>query len=160
MIHVYESVTRDKEKCALSALTDACIRHFDFSEKKMKFSLGQTKLSVMYVIYWAGVSRVGSTVPETWKRYHLRAETPCIGHYRKYLLRGVTSRYLQSGNQLEPISTDSSCIGWVSPLYMNMFKVFELWCPWIAPVKIHAPIWYFPLQEPCFIHYSGFRFGL
>ena len=51
MIHVYERVTRDKEKCALSALTGVCIRHIDFSEKKMKFSLGQTKLSVMYVIY-------------------------------------------------------------------------------------------------------------
>ena len=82
------------------------------------------------------VRRVGSIVPETWKRYHFRAETPCIGHYRKYVLRGVTSRYLQSGDQqLEPISTDSTCISWVSHLYMNMFKMLELWCPWKAPVK-------------------------
>ena len=86
---------------------------------------------------------MGSNVPETWKRYHFRAEPPCIGHNRKYLLRGVTSRYLQSGDQLEPISTDSTCIGWVSHLYMNMFKMLELWCPWIAPVKIHAPIRFF-----------------
>ena len=80
---------------------------------------------------------MGSIVPETWKRYHFRAETPCIqGHCRKYLLRGVTSRYLQSGDQqLEPISTDSTCISWVSHLYMNMFKMLELWCPWKAPVK-------------------------
>ena len=70
-------------------------------------------------------------------------ETPCIqGHYRKYLIRGVTSRYLQSGDQLEPISTNSTCIGRVSLLYMNMFKMLELWCPWKAPVKIHAPIWF------------------
>ena len=37
MIHVYESVTRDKEKCALSALTGVCIRQIDFSEKKNVF---------------------------------------------------------------------------------------------------------------------------
>lgn len=88
---------------------------------------------------------MGSNVPETWKRYHFRAAPPCIqGHYyRKYLLRCVTSRYLQAGDQLEPISTNSTCIGWVSHLYMNMFKMLELWCPWIAPVKIHAPIWFF-----------------
>lgn len=86
---------------------------------------------------------MGSNVPETCKRYHFRAEPPCIGHYRKYLFRGVTSRYLQSGDQLEPISTDSTCIGWVSFLYMNMFKMLELWYPWIVPVKIHAPICFF-----------------
>ena len=66
---------------------------------------------------------MGSNVPETWKRYHFRAETLCIGHYRKYLLRGVTSRCLQSGDQLEPISTDGTCIGWISLLSTNMFKI-------------------------------------
>ena len=101
----------------------------------------------------------GYTVPETWKRYHFRAEPPCIGHYRKYLLWGVTSRYLQSGDQLELISTDSTPIGWVSHVYMNMFKMLELWCPWIAPVKIHAPIRFFPSQYPCFIS-SLFRSSL
>ena len=102
----------------------------------------------------------GYTVPETWKRYHFRAEPPCIGHYRKYLLRGVTSRCLQSGDQLGPISTNSTCIGWVSHLYMNMFKMLELWCPsWIAPVKIHIPIWFFPIIARALFH-SLFRSSL
>ena len=114
----------------------------------------------LYTLYIKRVSVERVPWPEAWKRYHFRAETPCIGHYRKYLIRGVTSRYLQSGDQLESISTDSTCIGWVSHLYMNIFKMLELWCPWIAPVKIHAPIWFFPLQEPFFIHYSGLRFDL
>ena len=48
MIHVYGSiVTRDKEKCALPALTGVSIKQVNFG-KKMKFSLGQTKLSVIY----------------------------------------------------------------------------------------------------------------
>ena len=51
MIHVYGSVTRDKEKYALSALTSVRIKQVNFSEKKMKFSLGQTKLSVIYIVY-------------------------------------------------------------------------------------------------------------
>ena len=50
MIHVYGSVTRDKEKYALSALTSVCIKQVNFSEKKMTFSLGQTKLSVIYIV--------------------------------------------------------------------------------------------------------------
>ena len=50
MIHVYGSVTRDKEKYALSALTSVRIKQVNFSEKKMKFSLGQTKLSVIYIV--------------------------------------------------------------------------------------------------------------
>ena len=97
---------------------------------------------------------MGSNVPETWKRYHFRAETPCIGHYRKYLLRGITSRCLQCGDQLEPISTDSTCISWVSHLYMNMFKMFELWCPWIAPVKIHTSIWFFSIAIALFYQFT------
>ena len=97
---------------------------------------------------------MGSIVPETWKRYHFRAETPCIGHYRKYLLRGVISRYLQSGDQLEPISTDSTCISWVSHLYMSMFKMLELWCPWIVPVKIHAPLWFFSIARALFYQFT------
>ena len=50
MIHVYESVTRDKEKCALSALTDVCIRHIDFSGKKNEVFFGTDKI-VRYVRY-------------------------------------------------------------------------------------------------------------
>ena len=50
--------------------------------------------------------------PKPEKGTVLGPETPCIGHYRRYLLRGVTSRYLQSGNQqLEPIFTDGTCTG-------------------------------------------------
>ena len=104
---------------------------------------------------------MGSIVPETWKRYHFRAETPCIGHYRKYVLRGVTSRYLQSGDQqLEPISTDSTCISWVSHLYMSMFKMLELWCPWIVPVKIHAPLWFFSIARALFYQFTIQVFAL
>ena len=43
-------MTGDKEKYALSALTSVCIKQVNFSEKKMKFSLGQTKLSVIYIV--------------------------------------------------------------------------------------------------------------
>ena len=57
MIHVYESVTRDKEKCALSALTDVCIRHIDFSEKKNEVFFGTDEI-VRY-IHCTGVSRAG-----------------------------------------------------------------------------------------------------
>ena len=58
MIHVYGStVKRDKEKCALHALTGVCIKQVNFSKKN--FSLGQTKLSVIYVIYYVGVCRAG-----------------------------------------------------------------------------------------------------
>ena len=134
-------MTRDKEKCASSVLTGVCIKQVDFSENKWSF-LWDGRNCPLYTLYIKQVSvERGYTVPEAWKRYHFKVETPCIqGHYRKYLIRGVTSRYLQSGDQLEPISTNSTCIGRVSLLYMNMFKMLELWCPWKAPIKIHAPI--------------------
>ena len=139
MIHVYGSVTRDKEKYALSALTSVCIKQVNFSEKENEVFFGTDEI-VRYIHCTLYIKRVsverGYTVPETWKRYHFRAEPPCIDHNRKYLLRGVTSHCLQSGDQqLEPISTDSTCIGWVSHLYMNMFKMLELWCPWKASSK-------------------------
>ena len=50
MIHVYESVTRDKEKCALSVLTGVCIRQIDFSGKKNEVFFGTYEI-VRYIRY-------------------------------------------------------------------------------------------------------------
>ena len=51
MIHVYESVTRDKEKCALSVLTGVCIRQIDFSEKNEVFLGTEEIISVIHIAY-------------------------------------------------------------------------------------------------------------
>ena len=50
MTHVYYSVTLDKEKCALSALTGVCIRQIDFSEKKNEVFF-RTDEIVRYIRY-------------------------------------------------------------------------------------------------------------
>ena len=98
---------------------------------------------------------MGSNVPETWKRYHFRAETPCIGHYRKYLLRVVTSRYLQSGDQLEPISTDGTCIGWISLLSTNMFKI--IWAVMLMNSTCQNTCTYMVFSIAITLLYSLFR---
>ena len=48
MIHVYGSVTRDKEKYALSALTSVCIKQVNFSEKKNEVFFGTDEI-VRYI---------------------------------------------------------------------------------------------------------------
>ena len=68
MIHVYGSVTRDKEKYALSALTSVCIKQVNFNEKENEVFLGTDEI-VRYIHCTLYIKRVfverGYTVPET-----------------------------------------------------------------------------------------------
>ena len=63
MIHVYGSVTRDKEKCALHALTGVCIKQVNFSKKKN--FLWDRRNCPLYTLYIMRVSvEQGYNVPE------------------------------------------------------------------------------------------------